>query len=377
MDPLSVTVSVVTLLGAYSTVLEMFKKIREIQQVPDTLYSLNNEIADLKLVLLDIHDCRDEFFRKDPANLSDQEKRLLDRCHGLLELTWSLVREAETLMNSGMQRVTGSGHKSKFKLNALPMLRENERLAVLQVKIREAKHTILSLWGQLNQRHSAQIGVQLNEILERGTAIQNQLHKAIPEVLEGQGRIERKVDKLPEMLQVLSSPSNCLTTRLATNTLNNNRSTKRLDVGLTRVSSTQVAHPYDKPCQCRARTGPFSYVRSFLGDLFLGYAATPMFGKQHNPDCQYSFQTEMVLVYSFPIWFLNYAIALRAKYDATSGLQCTFSARPVLPFYHVVWDLAALGDTKGLQSYLSSKQLPIEVCDSNGNGLLYVSNYSL
>ena len=367
MDPLSITASIWTLLGACSIVLETFKKIREIRRVPEVLYSLNNEVADLKLVLLEIHDLREEFFRTDIAELNSRERRLLDACHGLLEQTWSKVHEAEVLINSSI-RTTGQNLRSR--LHVAINARENGRLARLQIGIREAKENIQSLWGQLDRRHSSQIQVQLNSIQETSTNIRSQLLEGNQVLQEDSRRIERKLDKLLEMERVLSSPLPSLDTNISTNISSAIRGTRRIDVTLTRLPYMQTNFP--KHCRCRDKTRSFSYAHSFLGDLFLGYAATPLFST-HSPDCCYSLQAETVLVYCFPIWFLNYALALRAKYDTVSGIDCALSVRPVLPHTHVAWDIAQSGDVERLKSLLGTGKIALEVRDPNGYGFLIVS----
>ena len=367
MDPLSITASIWTLLGACSLVLETFKKIRQIRKAPEVLYSLNNEVADLKLVLLDIHDLREEFFSKDPAELNSRERKLLDTCHGLLEQTWSKVREAEFLINSSIQT---TGPTLRSRLHVAINARENGRLARLQVSIREAKENIQSLWGELDRRHSAQIQVQLDNILETGTNIRSQVLEGNQVLHEDNQRIERKLDKLLEMQRVLSSPSPRLDTDISASISSSTRGTKRIDITLTRVPYIHANSP--SLCRCQDKVHSFNYAHSFLGDLFLGYAATPLFRK-HSQDCCYSLQAETTLVYCFPIWFLNYTLALRAKYDLISGLQCALSIRPVLPHTHVAWDAAQSGDVERLKSLLSAGKVALEVRDPNGNGFLIVS----
>ena len=367
MDPLSISASILTLLGACSAVLEAYKKIREIRKVPDVIFSLNNEVADLKLVLQDIHELREEFFRKDPAQLSSGETQLLHRCHGLLEHTWSKVHEAEVLINTSIQ---STGPNSRTMLHSVLNSRENRRLARLQTGIREAKESIQSLWRQLDRRHSAQIQVQLSSIQETSTHIRSRLLEDNQVLHENNQRIEKKLDKLLEMNQVLSSPSPRSVTNISTSIASATHGTKRLDIALMRVPYTQTS--FGRSCRCRDRVRSFKYAHSFLGDLFLGYAATPTFSS-HSPDCQYIAKAEIVLVYSFPTWFLNYTLALRAKYDSTLGLECALSVRPVLPYTHVAWDIVQSGDVEGFKSLLITAQIALEARDPNGNGFLFVS----
>ena len=381
MDPLSITASVFTLLGACSGISKTLEAVRRIRDVPDALYSLSNEIEDLRLTLLDIHERREEFFKRDPTEFNSKDWRLFDRCHSLLEGTWTKVHEAQMLISSNLP---APGRNSISRSDGLMIPRESGRLNKLKIQIREAKQNIQSLCSQLDRRYSAQIQTQLSIISETGSGIQtrllenNTLHVHNHQRIEGKvdklldnpvrhddyQRLERKIDRLLEMQEALSSP---VKQSLRINT----HGRVRIDVMLTRVPYLRGALKIT--CQCRNRNQSSNYVPSFLGDLadlFLGYAAAPVFGK-HRPGCQYKFQAEMVFVYSFPAWFLNHALVLRAKYD--SRLRCSISVRPILPYYHVAWKLIESNDIEGLKCLFSSSQMPLEAQDENGNRFLDVS----
>ena len=273
MDPLSITASILTLVGACSTILERYRRIREIWKVPDVLYSLNNEIADLKLVLLDIHEVREEFFRKDPTELDSRERKLLDLCHGLLERTWSKVREAEGLINSSIQT---TGQRSISKLHTVFNPNASRRLARLQTSIRDANENIQNLWRQLDTRHSSQIPVQLSNVQETCTDVQSRSIENQSLLLDGNQRVERvekKVDKLLDIQRTLSSPSPSLATDVSASVLSATPGTKRLDIALMRLPYMQVN--FTSACHCRDTTRFSEYAHSFLGDLFLGQVLSP------------------------------------------------------------------------------------------------------
>ena len=313
MDPLSITASILTLLGACSATSMIFKEIREIQNVPDILHSLNNEIVDLRLVLLDIHEKREELFAEDFCQLKKAEQRLLDLCHGLLERTWSKVHEAETLIKSCVQRTE---RNSRSRLDAFVVRREYQRLGRLKAAIREAKEDIQILWGRLDRRNMTQFQFQLNSVLDIGTGIKKQLLEDNPLLFEGHRRIENKLDKLLKMQQILPAPSNNLTANISANLSRTSKSTKRLDVALTRASYMQGS--FYGSCQCQYSTHSFRYVQNFLGHLFLGYTATPMFTK-HSPDCRHGFQSELVLIQSgifILLWLYARRIIRRWVYNA-------------------------------------------------------------
>ena len=360
--------SILTLLGACSTVSKTFKEIRKIRNAPNILHSLNNEIADLQVVLLEIHGRREDLFRKEPASLSKEEWRLLDHCHGLLERTWAKVREADGLIRASLKR-TGTG----VRLDSLLILRETSKLARLQTSIRGAKQDIENLWSEFDRQHAAQTERRLISIQENGTEIRRQLHEDNLVFRDDHQRMDGKLDQIiimqGELLSSLQHPvSISISTSNSTNALSDTEGTGRLDVALTPM-------PYhgsniNKKYQCRNRF--FHSIQGFLGDLFLGYAAASVFRK-HSPSTWHDIQLELTLVYSFPIWFLNYVMALRFRHNRVCGLHCQIYIRPVIPHSHVAWDLVETGNVGALKSLLASGQIALETCDAAGNGLLFVS----
>ena len=105
MDPLSVSTGILTLLGACSTISSTLSHIRQCRYIPDILTALHNEVSDLRLVLLDIHDHREEFLKNDFSLLSTREKRLLESCYSTLERTWNRINEAEPLLRDSVRRI--------------------------------------------------------------------------------------------------------------------------------------------------------------------------------------------------------------------------------------------------------------------------------
>ena len=56
MDPLSLTVSIIAIVGGGSTVGKGLKKILSARHLPDVLLQLNNEVTDLQFIVQDMND---------------------------------------------------------------------------------------------------------------------------------------------------------------------------------------------------------------------------------------------------------------------------------------------------------------------------------
>ena len=90
MDPLSITASILTVVGAGSTIGKGLKKIISARRLPDILLQLNNEVTDLQWVVQDVDD------------LLRQQRQVTQEDRGLLpshtSLTSALIYIKRTLL---------------------------------------------------------------------------------------------------------------------------------------------------------------------------------------------------------------------------------------------------------------------------------------
>ena len=361
MDPFTITTGIFTLLGACSTISKTIDTIRKNRTLPDILCSLSNEVTDLRLVLLDIHDRREDFFKRD---LSCQEKRLLELCHCNLERTWTKVHDAEEVLRESMRR---SGPGDKVELNLRRISQEHGKLTRLKAEIREARLNIQSLCSQLGLQQTAQIRVQLDSVVAHSIANQNRLLEDTTTILQSNERVETKLDQVLQMQCALSSASNGARASYPAEASFNSQT---LDVSLSRIQ-------YKQPrtgCSCRNRATNRShgYIAGFLGNLFFGYAATPILSR-HETSCRLRFRAKLNLIYSFPRWFLHVALALHAHYIAPSNIEWSLTTRPILPNHHFAMDLIELCDFKRLRELFAIGELSPKANTPQGSSLLHVS----
>ena len=150
------------------------------------------------------------------------------------------------------------------------------------------------------------------------------------------------------------------------------RGSRRVEFSVGQISRSLEAA--SRPCNCRNTFRRQSHLQSFFGDLFFGYIATPII-KQHAPGCQRYAQAGFVLAYSFPEWFLHYILAVRAHFNASTGVRCSLSFRPLLGSEHPVWTAVSHGDIEQLKSLFNSRQASFEVQSVDFYGLLAVSGW--
>ena len=141
MDPLSITASIITVLGAAATIAKQLDLLRKtIQTASTTLCALSNEISDLKVVL----DACDSAIAEVHSNLALGRPRIpladvaqvIDRIKGSLS-------ELEDIVLSCLSSAKGNG--SSRHLSKLKWTREKSKAQRLQSQIREGKKDILVL----------------------------------------------------------------------------------------------------------------------------------------------------------------------------------------------------------------------------------------
>ena len=109
------------------------------------------------------------------------------------------------------------------------------------------------------------------------------------------------------------------------------------------------------PCQQRVST----QINTYLGRLFLGYAATPK-----GNICQHTFlhyvESGLCLKYFLPIRLLRRALFLQAKISASGTISSSLTITPIIPGNHIIFDLIDVGDLDGIKRLLTTHQMSID-----------------
>lgn len=96
MDPLSVTVSVITIVNLVAQTTTAFSRLRETcKTLPGRLYALHNEVADLEAVLCDVEQLSRDRSRRQLLDQSDHIKQLLTQSATKLTELKGFVQQLE------------------------------------------------------------------------------------------------------------------------------------------------------------------------------------------------------------------------------------------------------------------------------------------
>ena len=132
MDPLSVTASILAIIGAASTVGKGLKKITSARRLPGVLLQLNNEVTDLQYVVQDVH------------NLLQQQTQIDGENGGLLSTNPSLAsalgHAKETLLALesliAYQLTTIDSRDGTTKIDSISWLRLEPKVKCIKDDIR-------------------------------------------------------------------------------------------------------------------------------------------------------------------------------------------------------------------------------------------------
>ena len=139
MDPLSISASVLTVVGAISSTSRIVKKIASLRGAPEAISALNNEISDLQLVLRAVETMLQSNTDSVKPFTDNGMQELLDRAKGkLLELDILLEYQIMTVDDN-----------KKPKINFPAWARKQGKIRQLQQDLRSARLNLATIVGSL------------------------------------------------------------------------------------------------------------------------------------------------------------------------------------------------------------------------------------
>lgn len=140
MDPLSITVSVITLAGAASAVVKSLGKLSGLRDAGDELCTLINEVSDLRLVLLEV-----DFVIREKQDKEVMPQAPISSLQAALDTARGKLLELDQLVHYRLIRPQTTA--KNFKPARVAWLKEKSRLKALQRSIRSSKIDLTALLG--------------------------------------------------------------------------------------------------------------------------------------------------------------------------------------------------------------------------------------
>ena len=141
MDPLSISVGIVTILGAGGQVAKGLEKIRSLKYAPDVLLALNNEVSDIECLIHEIENIAWQHQKTNETPVSASICRALDRVKNSLLAFEKLIAYEFTIIDS---------YSGQVKLDRTRWLQLESKVKQLQEQMRNDKIDLSTALNSLN-----------------------------------------------------------------------------------------------------------------------------------------------------------------------------------------------------------------------------------
>ena len=402
MDPLSITASIIAIVGAAASTARAFQELRRLcHTLPGRLHALSNEVSDLELVLRQVATVVEKRIG-DPA-LNDQEQHI----RHLLGEAGSKLSELRTIVEA----FTHVAKTTKIRFSQAYAWRKNQpRLQLLQEDIKTVKCSLNIMLGASNSQDMVRIRVDLENISTISSTsaqdqrsmevnLQNSLVRHRDDLTELFTRIHRQADQRIGNVEHLLKVQAAQLQASQSNQLGNlygrrpsyskplppaRKQTQHQDLGNAedigmRVTQYGVCQPRC-PCRChvQARSSTPSLIDRVFGQVFVGYAGLPFVNAKCNIDsCERSQPAHVSVEYWFPLGFVwSKILRLEVTYQSRIGPQFELSTLRRVPDSAQCVSYALNGNIDGLKDlFRRGLASPRDVSTTRGYSVLRWAMY--
>ena len=375
MDPLSVTASIIAVLGAGGTIVGTLEKANLIRKAPETILSLNNEISDLRLIVHETQRLLRENQDRDPAG--SDTRTFADDVTPILIRGRDKLLELESLIEYSLTAPKTST-SSKPRIRKAAWILKQQKVQSIKDEIRSLRINLAAIVGIVASRTTSRLELRISQIQTDNNALQTRLDNALPDILGHQTRSADLLDNLFRSFTTSHRTPDADSSTLLTPVQSGPIAQRTIVPGLQiHVVRSFDSCSQDCSCACHSRSiwrSP-QYLQFFLGLLFTGYTGLPILNPRCNAaECIQSSQSSIHLKYFFPSWLLACVIEYYIRISRSYGVSQCLRVSNIVDYSASIMLLAQLGDTEGLKKLLSSRKAsPFDV-DPDGTTALDVSS---
>ncbi|KAI9711345.1 MAG: hypothetical protein M1812_007194 [Candelaria pacifica] len=386
MDPLSITASVIAVLGLSVKVTQGIGKLRGLREADDLLHALMNEITTLRAIAGQV----EAVLRQHRDSLSAEQIACLESLEHVLKAAKAKLEELDHIIHYKLLRPKSD--PSNDKLSRRAWLNYESDIQRLQQELRTLRQDIGTLVGTLNLSSSLRIEyiVQgLSLVTRERHAAQNEHHQSSSQALI---RLDEQSNgtlaQLQKIQNQLEDTARCLKSAGPTEFDSSPPSniagsspvpTPDTTIGIRLVQRTENTCVRLCNCACHkpSRLG-MKFLDRVIGSLFVGYTGLPGITPPCNEhSCRkgrHRANFSAHFTYYFPSWFLTRMISSAIKYTPRDGPQILFIRAPRIrpDNANIFWD-AIDGDVVAMQQAFSTgRASPFDVSDDvNRSSLLH------
>ena len=144
MDPLSLTASLLAILGAGGAIAKGLDKIRGLKNAPNILLQLNNEVTDLHLLIQGV----DELYHQYSDSIKLSQRQIV---YNTLNRAKEALLELEILTSYHWTKETDKG----TDIDRTAWIRAQKKVRETKDKIRSVRNDLNGAWMIINARYDA------------------------------------------------------------------------------------------------------------------------------------------------------------------------------------------------------------------------------
>lgn len=392
MDPLSLAASVIAVATVSAQVCTALSKLRSLcKSLPGRLHAINNEVADLELVLTQV------------ATILKERGALLGSKQSI-EAIPHLLKQAKTKLDSLatlIDRLIAATSKSKIPLVVATIWRKEQgNVQTLQEDIRTIKSSLNILLGASNSQDMLKIRLDIQEISAvtiRSATQSSQENLALGTVfLNAMAKVDERVARVEEMVE---AQSKLLLARQYSQVGPSYQAPVRQKKPATApkherpISSVRAedeigirVRPYVTtcrpgcPCACHSpqRSATPTLFNAILGRLFVGYSGLPaLTPKCDDAECMGSRGKQISLEYWFPMSIWCTIVRVQVGVSLNGGPSLHLETLRRVPDSSQCVSFAQTGNIGGLQYlFRHGYASPRDVSSSRGYTLLRWALYA-
>ncbi|OSS44078.1 hypothetical protein B5807_11233 [Epicoccum nigrum] len=395
MDPLSITASVLAIIGASEKTVKGLAKLRSFKHAVAGFSALINEVQDLRLIL---------------ANVAVQGHQLEQNpddgpvlaLRSLLKRTEKQVQELEEYIQYDLSKPDidePGGIKVKRKSWAL----HQEKLATIQQGIKTTRLNLATAIGIVTNSTVNRLELRIQQIISSQDADSKLLQKLV-EQSSMMSQTLPGVQSDCNMLQRLLTQANTAASHTPEGvdtpiSLFPNSSMSRFidhrvsptrhyeiqtgNTGIIQIKAqAQAFRRSCKPwcsCACHKKT-TFRYpklLRNVIGNLFVGYTGMPGLTPSCNEKtCQQRSASSLEVTYYFPSWLLSRMLSMTLTLTAFGGPELNLRMPRMVNWTTPLWRLSTVGEFGQIGKLFSAaKASPYDVNAYGQSALHYAVGY--
>ncbi|KAI3332073.1 ankyrin [Xylariaceae sp. AK1471] len=367
MDPLSLTASVITVVGVADAAARGLKKLIALRGASDAILALNNEISDLRLTLREL----DSILQASKADDSTLNEYLQGSVFPSIDTTQKKLIALEKFVESRLKKPDGNPDR-------LGWLKYEEKIQKHQKDFRHLRVNLGTVLGIISSKSASRLETRLDSLcfvaeqhrIETQALVQQgeTVHQAFLQMLERQKLNELRlaaIEKGPHIEPPQSPPL-----RIQPRGPSDGLSALRM-----RFLQRRRCSPYcDCACHRTSRLNTPRMLQFLTGTLFVGYNGVTRLTKPCTSECQKSPEGFIAVNYYFPTWLVKRVFAAGARFTNYRGPELSIRMLNVRDPGDMIFQATHDNDALTVQALLSSGEASVlDVQDGTGHSALHLA----